>query len=44
MSQSAGLYLVDEIMLVAIDEPVSEPLLWKICNLDGVKNVKSLNF
>jgi|TARA_R100000501_G_scaffold17919_4_gene35095 D-3-phosphoglycerate dehydrogenase len=34
----------DAVMLVAIDEPVSEPLLWKICNLDGVKNVKSLNF
>ncbi|MGB3721476.1 MAG: NAD(P)-dependent oxidoreductase, partial [Pacificimonas sp.] len=34
----------DAVMLVAVDDVISEPLLWQICKLDGVKNVKALNF
>ncbi|MEO0501308.1 MAG: ACT domain-containing protein, partial [Pseudomonadota bacterium] len=34
----------DAIMLVAVDDEITEPLLWKICQLDGVRDVKALRF
>ncbi len=34
----------EAILLLSVDEPVSEPLLWTICRLPGVKTVKALNF
>ena len=34
----------DAVMLVALDEPVGDALMKKICALDGVKTVKALRF
>ena len=34
----------EAILLLSVDEPVNEPLLWSICRLSGVKTVKALNF
>jgi D-3-phosphoglycerate dehydrogenase len=34
----------EAILLLSVDEPVSEPLMWTICRLPGVKTVKALNF
>ncbi len=34
----------DAILLLSVDEPINEPLLWSICKLDGVRDVKSLTF
>ena len=34
----------EAILLLSVDEPVNEPLLWTICRLPGVKTVKALNF
>jgi len=31
-------------LLLSVDMPVSEPVLWSICNLPGVKRVKALKF
>ncbi|MFN7176664.1 MAG: phosphoglycerate dehydrogenase [Thermaurantiacus sp.] len=32
------------ILLLSVDQPIDEPLLWDICRLPGVKTVKSLLF
>ena len=32
------------VMLVSVDDVISEPLVWEICNLEGVRNVKPLRF
>ncbi|MFC3711883.1 phosphoglycerate dehydrogenase [Sphingoaurantiacus capsulatus] len=34
----------EAIVLLSVDEPVTEPLMWTICRLPGVRTVKSLNF
>ena len=34
----------EAILLLSVDEPVNEPLLWTICRLPGVKTVKALTF
>jgi D-3-phosphoglycerate dehydrogenase len=34
----------EAILLLSVDEPISDPLLWTICKLDGVKDVKALSF
>jgi D-3-phosphoglycerate dehydrogenase len=34
----------EAIVLLSVDQPVSEPLMWAICRLPGVRTVKSLNF
>ena len=34
----------DAVLLLSIDSPVGEPILWEICNLEGVKTVKALRF
>ncbi|EMD83199.1 phosphoglycerate dehydrogenase [Pacificimonas flava] len=34
----------EAVMLVSVDENISEPLLWEICRLDGVRDVKALRF
>ena len=32
----------DAVLLLSIDSPVGEPILWEICNLEGVNPVKAL--
>ena len=34
----------EAVLLLSVDQPVDEPVMWKICNLDGVKKVKGLDF
>ena len=34
----------EALMLVSVDDSISEPLLWEICRLDGVRDVKALRF
>lgn len=34
----------EAILLLSVDTPVDEPLLWDICRLPGVKTVKTLSF
>ena len=34
----------EAIVLLSVDEPVTEPLMWTICRLPGVRVVKALNF
>jgi D-3-phosphoglycerate dehydrogenase len=34
----------EAILLLSVDQPVPEPLLWQLCNLPGVKKVKALRF
>jgi D-3-phosphoglycerate dehydrogenase len=34
----------EAIVLLSVDQPVTEPLMWTICRLPGVRTVKSLNF
>ncbi len=34
----------EAILLLSVDSPVDEPLLWDICRLPGVKTVKALRF
>ncbi len=34
----------EAIVLLSVDQPVSEPLMWTICRLPGVRTVKALNF
>ncbi|MBZ6377942.1 phosphoglycerate dehydrogenase [Pacificimonas flava] len=34
----------EAIMLVSVDGEISEPLLWDICRLEGVQDVKALRF
>jgi D-3-phosphoglycerate dehydrogenase len=34
----------EAIVLLSVDQPVGEPLMWAICRLPGVRTVKSLNF
>jgi len=34
----------EAVLLLSVDGAVTEPLLWDICNLDGVKTVKLLRF
>jgi D-3-phosphoglycerate dehydrogenase len=34
----------EAILLLSVDTPVDEPLLWDICRLPGVKTVKTLRF
>ncbi|MDE0933298.1 MAG: phosphoglycerate dehydrogenase [Novosphingopyxis baekryungensis] len=34
----------EAVLLLSVDQPVDEPVMWKICNLEGVKKVKGLSF
>jgi D-3-phosphoglycerate dehydrogenase len=34
----------EAILLLSLDSPVEEPLLWQVCRLPGVKTVKALSF
>lgn len=34
----------DAVLLLSLDSPVEEPVLWKVCQLPGVRTVKALNF
>ena len=34
----------EAIVLLSVDQPVGEPLMWAICRLPGVRTVKALNF
>ena len=34
----------EAVLLLSIDSPVEEPVLWKVCQLPGVKTVKALRF
>ena len=34
----------DAVLLLSVDQAVNEPVMWKVCNLDGVKKVKGLTF
>ena len=34
----------EAVLLLSLDSPVPEPLLWEICKLPGVKTVKALKF
>jgi D-3-phosphoglycerate dehydrogenase len=34
----------DAVLLLSLDSPVEEPVLWKVCQLPGVRDVKALNF
>lgn len=34
----------EALLLLSIDAPIPEPVLWKACNLPGVKTVKALQF
>jgi len=36
--------LEEAILLLSVDQPIPDPLLWQICRLPGVKTVKALNF
>ncbi|MBC2778698.1 phosphoglycerate dehydrogenase [Parasphingopyxis marina] len=34
----------EAILLLSVDQRVEEPVMWQVCNLEGVKTVKSLSF
>jgi D-3-phosphoglycerate dehydrogenase len=34
----------EAILLLSVDQHVEEPVMWKVCNLEGVKTVKPLSF
>jgi D-3-phosphoglycerate dehydrogenase len=34
----------EAVLLLSLDSPVEEPLLWQVCRLPGVKTVKALQF
>jgi D-3-phosphoglycerate dehydrogenase / 2-oxoglutarate reductase len=34
----------EAVLLLSVDSPVAEPVLWKLCNLPGVMRVKALKF
>ena len=34
----------EAVLLLSVDTPVEEPLLWQVCRLPGVKTVKALQF
>jgi D-3-phosphoglycerate dehydrogenase / 2-oxoglutarate reductase len=34
----------EAVLLLSVDSPVAEPVLWQLCNLPGVKRVKALKF
>ena len=34
----------EAVLLLSIDAPIPEPILWQLCNLPGVKTVKALKF
>ena len=34
----------EAVLLLSIDSPVEEPVLWSVCQLEGVKTVKALKF
>ncbi|MEE9433653.1 MAG: phosphoglycerate dehydrogenase [Sphingorhabdus sp.] len=34
----------EAILMLTMDSPIEEPVLWKVCQLDGVKTVKALKF
>ena len=34
----------EAVVLLSVDQPVVEPVMWKVCNLEGVKTVKPLHF
>jgi len=34
----------EAVLLLSVDTPVAEPLLWQVCQLPGVKTVKALRF
>jgi len=34
----------EAVLLLSVDQPVAEPLLWEVCKLPGVKTVKALRF
>jgi D-3-phosphoglycerate dehydrogenase / 2-oxoglutarate reductase len=34
----------EAVLLLSVDTPVSEPLMWEVCRLPGVHNVKGLSF
>jgi len=34
----------EAVLLLSVDDTVTEPVLWELCRLDGVKTVKLLRF
>ena len=34
----------EAVLLLSLDSPMPEPLLWQLCQLPGVKTVKGLKF
>ncbi len=34
----------EAVLLLSVDQPVDEPVMWKVCNLEGVKKVKAIDF
>ncbi len=34
----------EAVLLLSMDSPIEEPVLWNVCQLDGVKTVKALKF
>ncbi len=34
----------EAVLLLSVDNPVPEPVLWAVCKIDGVKKVKALRF
>ena len=34
----------EAVLLLSVDTPVDEPVLWQVCNLSGVRRVKALRF
>jgi D-3-phosphoglycerate dehydrogenase len=34
----------EAVLLLSVDSPVEEPVLWSVCQLEGVKTVKALRF
>jgi D-3-phosphoglycerate dehydrogenase / 2-oxoglutarate reductase len=34
----------EAVLLLSMDSPIEEPVLWDVCKLDGVKTVKALKF
>ena len=34
----------EAVLLLSVDAPIPEPLVWQLCNLPGVKTVKALKF
>ncbi|MEZ5708158.1 MAG: phosphoglycerate dehydrogenase [Blastomonas sp.] len=44
LGRRGGVQGGEAVLLLSIDSKVEEPVLWKVCQLTGVKSVKSLSF